>query len=69
LHRQLSDFGLTKIVRDGDQVVNHRGAGTVTHLAPEMLRQGSAITTAVDAYAFGVMMWEVRGSGWGKARD
>lgn len=31
--------------------------GTVTHLAPEMLRKGSSITTAVDVYAFGVLAW------------
>ncbi|KAI8462305.1 MAG: kinase-like domain-containing protein [Monoraphidium minutum] len=34
------------------------GAGTVTHLAPEMFRAGTRITKAVDAYAFGVLMWE-----------
>jgi len=33
-HRQLADFGLTKILRDTDHVVNHNGAGTITHLAP-----------------------------------
>lgn len=36
------------------------GSGTVTHLAPEMFQPGSAVTTAVDVYAFGVLMWEVR---------
>lgn len=40
-------------------MVNHSGAGTVTHLAPEMFRVGTRITTAVDVYAFGIMMWEV----------
>ena len=31
----------------------------VTHLAPEMFMAGSAVTPAVDAYAFGVFMYEL----------
>ncbi|KAI8469487.1 MAG: hypothetical protein J3K34DRAFT_459366 [Monoraphidium minutum] len=56
---KLADFGLTKIVRGDDQVVNHSGAGTVTHLAPEMFTAGTRVTTAVDVFAFGTLMWEV----------
>jgi hypothetical protein len=41
-------------------VVNRSGTGTITHLAPEALRAGSRLTTAVDAYSFGVLMYEVR---------
>ncbi|KAI8469489.1 MAG: kinase-like domain-containing protein [Monoraphidium minutum] len=55
---KLADFGLTKILREDDQVLNFRGAGTVTHMPPEMFQAGTRVTTAVDAYAFGVMMWE-----------
>jgi hypothetical protein len=55
---QLADFGLTKILNEADHSVNLDGAGTVTHLAPEMFRAGTKITKAVDAYAFGVLMWE-----------
>jgi serine/threonine protein kinase len=50
---QLADFGLAKILAGRDAVLNVDGAGTLTHLAPEMLQAGSAVTTAVDAYAFG----------------
>jgi hypothetical protein len=39
--------------------VNLDGAGTVTHLAPEMFKAGTIITKAVDAYAFGILLWEV----------
>lgn len=53
---KLSDFGLARVLGDAAAAVNVSGAGTVTHLAPEMLRPGLAVTTAVDAYAFGVLM-------------
>lgn len=55
---KLADFGLTKILKEDDVVLNHSGAGTVTHLAPELFQAGSKITTAADVFAFGVMMWE-----------
>ncbi|KIY97820.1 hypothetical protein MNEG_10142 [Monoraphidium neglectum] len=55
---QLADFGLSKILKESERMVNHSGAGTVTHLAPEMFKAGSQLTTAVDVYAFGVLMWE-----------
>jgi len=54
---QLADFGLTKLLLEHD-VVNLFGAGTATHLAPELLRAGTKISTAADVYAFGVIMWE-----------
>ncbi|KIZ06401.1 putative serine/threonine-protein kinase pats1 [Monoraphidium neglectum] len=58
--RQLADFGLTKILnQQSEHVVNLSGGGTVTHLAPEMFQAGSKVTTAVDAYAFGIMMYEL----------
>jgi hypothetical protein len=38
---------------------NRSGSGTVTHLAPEVLRAGSRLTAAVDSYAFGVLAYEV----------
>jgi serine/threonine protein kinase len=34
-------------------------AGTVNHLAPELFTPGTQITPAIDAWAFGIMMWEV----------
>ncbi|KIZ04317.1 putative serine/threonine-protein kinase roco8 [Monoraphidium neglectum] len=55
---KLADFGLAKFLKDEGSTVNQSGAGTITHLAPEMFRVGTRITTAVDVYAFGVLMWE-----------
>mmetsp|Transcript_16992 Transcript_16992/g.50930 ORF Transcript_16992/g.50930 Transcript_16992/m.50930 type:complete len:923 (-) Transcript_16992:424-3192(-) len=56
---KLSDFGLAKILRESYYIINRSGSGTVTHLAPELFQVGSKITTAVDAFSFGIMMWEV----------
>jgi serine/threonine protein kinase len=39
------------------------GAGTVTHLAPELLEAGSKVTTAVDTWAFGILMYEAYSGG------
>jgi serine/threonine protein kinase len=32
-------------------------AGTVTHMAPELIERGE-VSTACDVYAFGILMWE-----------
>jgi hypothetical protein len=56
---KLSDFGLAKLLRDHDYILNCSGSGTVTHLAPELFLDGSRITYFVDSYAFGIMMWEI----------
>ncbi|KAF6260015.1 kinase-like domain-containing protein [Scenedesmus sp. NREL 46B-D3] len=40
-------------------ITNRSGSGTVTHLAPELFEAGSKVTPAVDAYAFGIMCWEL----------
>lgn len=31
----------------------------MTHLAPELFQVGSKLTTAVDTFSFGIMMWEL----------
>jgi tRNA A-37 threonylcarbamoyl transferase component Bud32 len=56
---KLSDFGLAKMLRDSEYIVNRSGSGTVTHLAPELFQVGSHVTTAVDSYSFGIVMWEM----------
>eukprot|EP00798_Chlamydomonas_sp_ICE-L_P026077 gene26077-11781_t len=56
---KLSDFGLAKMLRENNYIVNRSGSGTVTHLAPELFQVGSRITTAVDTFSFGIMMWEL----------
>jgi serine/threonine protein kinase len=71
---KLADFGLTRILSDaaGDGAGaapssaaaaappgGLRRGGGVAHLAPEALLGRGGVTTAVDAYAFGVAMYEV----------
>ncbi|GBF87377.1 hypothetical protein Rsub_00088 [Raphidocelis subcapitata] len=54
---KLADFGLAKLITGG-YITNRSGAGTCTHLAPEMLVAGARITAAVDAFSFGILMYE-----------
>ena len=61
--RQLADFGLSKLLVREKDVINLFGAGTATHLAPELLRAGTRITPAADVYAFGILMWCAFGGG------
>lgn len=56
---KLSDFGLAKMLRKSDFIVNRSGSGTVTHLAPELFKVGTHITYAADSFSFGIMMWEM----------
>ncbi|GLI71621.1 hypothetical protein VaNZ11_016888, partial [Volvox africanus] len=56
---KLSDFGLAKLLRENYYIVNRSGSGTVTHLAPELFQVGSKLTTSVDTFSFGIMMWEL----------
>lgn len=56
----LSDFGLSNAFVDGDKDEGGYSTGTMFYMAPEQHR-GSVSTefaTAVDTYAFGVMLWE-----------
>ena len=56
---KVSDFGLSKLMPDSlthrpDSVAVDDVAGTVTHMAPELL-SGSKATGAADVYAFGIL--------------
>jgi serine/threonine protein kinase len=62
---KLADFGLVKLLKD-DYARNRSGAGTVTHLAPEMLVPNARITVAADTFAFGVVMVRFVRVGWAR---
>ncbi len=55
----MSDFGLSKLMPDShaqakDAMATDDVAGTVTHMAPELL-SGGGMSAAADVYAFGVL--------------
>jgi tRNA A-37 threonylcarbamoyl transferase component Bud32 len=57
---KLIDFGLAKLVREQDAPMTQTGAvfGTPMYMSPEQCR-GKSVTTATDAYSFGVLAYQV----------
>ncbi|PKA66809.1 putative receptor protein kinase TMK1 [Apostasia shenzhenica] len=55
---KVSDFGLVKLVPDGDHSMATRLAGTIGYLAPEYAVSGK-ITTKSDVFSFGVVLLEL----------
>lgn len=51
---KISDFGLSRALQTGETHRSTRTMGTVTHMAPELLRAGK-MSAAGDVYAFGIM--------------
>ena len=49
----VSDFGLSRVARDGTQQT--KSFGSVTHMPPELLADGT-LSKAADVYAFGVLL-------------
>eukprot|EP00884_Botryococcus_braunii_P002388 jgi/Botrbrau1/1214/Bobra.0163s0022.1 len=54
---KVADFGMAREVNVA-ACIKTRTYGTVTHMPPELLREGS-LSTAADMYAFGIIMWEM----------
>ena len=57
---QVTDFGLAKRV-EGDSGLTLSGAvvGTLSYMAPEQARADRSITTAVDVYSLGAILFEL----------
>ncbi|KAF6251427.1 kinase-like domain-containing protein [Scenedesmus sp. NREL 46B-D3] len=55
---KISDFGLAAVLLDGATHRSTASMGTITHMAPEVLRSGH-LSPAADVYSFAIMMWEV----------
>ncbi|GAX81958.1 hypothetical protein CEUSTIGMA_g9386.t1 [Chlamydomonas eustigma] len=54
---KVTDFGFARVISQMSHI-NTKTYGTSTHQSPELLGSG-VMTTALDVYAFGILMWEV----------
>ncbi|KAK9808405.1 hypothetical protein WJX73_001070 [Symbiochloris irregularis] len=55
---KLADFGLSRVLSaDASHLTTH-SFGTVTHMPPELLRDG-IFSRAADVYSFAMIMWEL----------
>lgn len=69
IHLKIADFGLAHIIDKTTKKAHMKlAAGTLSYLAPE-IKNDSYITTAVDIWSFGIMIYEMcvgyRPTDWG----
>ncbi|CAL9013709.1 unnamed protein product, partial [Prunus brigantina] len=57
-HAKVADFGLAKLIEVGSTSLPTRFAGTFGYMPPEYARCGG-VSTKVDVYAFGVVIYEL----------
>ncbi|KAL6748814.1 kinase-like domain-containing protein, partial [Haematococcus lacustris] len=53
---KIADFGLAVKLPPGESCINNLFQGTITHMAPEVLKDG-CISKQSDVYAFGITLW------------
>jgi serine/threonine protein kinase len=58
LEPRIADFGLAKFMENGLTISQSNPKGTVQYMAPEIFN-GEQISTKVDVYSFGMMMFTV----------
>lgn len=58
LRVKIGDFGLSRLMSIGQAYINTTNWGTLSYLAPEVLRDGT-ISPQGDVYAFGMLLWEL----------
>ncbi|KAG1661344.1 hypothetical protein FOA52_005906 [Chlamydomonas sp. UWO 241] len=57
---KVSDFGLSRVEDDGTSAsFPFNSCGTAAYVAPEALTCNRKVTSSVDVYAFGILMWEL----------
>ncbi|KAI8471115.1 MAG: kinase-like domain-containing protein [Monoraphidium minutum] len=59
---KVADFGLSMEINPQDTHISNAFQGTITHMAPELLLSGH-VSRASDAYAFGILLWELATGG------
>lgn len=57
-HAKWTDFGISRIV-DEQQKTLTKGQGTVSWMAPEIIRGETHYTMKADVYSFGILLWEI----------
>ncbi|KAM3290496.1 lysM domain receptor-like kinase 3 isoform X1 [Capsicum chacoense] len=57
-HAKIGDFGLTKLVENGNSIISTRFMGTFGYMPPEYGHSG-IVSTKIDVYAFGVVLYEI----------
>ncbi|EFN58490.1 hypothetical protein CHLNCDRAFT_29775 [Chlorella variabilis] len=55
---KLGDFGLSRMLGQGQSHVDTTSYGTPSYAAPELLKEGR-LTKAADIYSLGIMVWEM----------
>ncbi|KIZ04238.1 hypothetical protein MNEG_3718 [Monoraphidium neglectum] len=55
---QISDFGLSLVLEEGQESVTASDHGAATAMAPEVLSQ-RLVSKAADVYSFGVLLWQI----------
>ncbi|RDX61019.1 LysM domain receptor-like kinase 3, partial [Mucuna pruriens] len=58
IHRDVADFGLTKLIEVGGSTLHTRLVGTFGYMPPEYAQYGD-VSPKVDVYAFGVVLYEL----------
>eukprot|EP00927_Polykrikos_kofoidii_P067281 TRINITY_DN62792_c0_g1_i1.p1 TRINITY_DN62792_c0_g1~~TRINITY_DN62792_c0_g1_i1.p1 ORF type:complete len:534 (-),score=113.68 TRINITY_DN62792_c0_g1_i1:69-1670(-) len=57
---KVADFGLARVLDNGESQIATATIGTVTSMPPELFQlEGYSLTQKVDVYAFGVITWEL----------
>jgi len=56
---RLTDLGIARIPDLPGITASDRQPGTLAYMAPELFDGGGPVTSAIDVYAFGVMMYEL----------
>lgn len=55
---QVSDFGLSMLMKPGQDQAQAMQHGTLAYMPPELIMD-DALSFATDVYSFGILLWEM----------